>query len=174
MVLLALALIAPQALGAPETGNNATAYLVTTEAGEFTIQLRARDYPRSAAEFRQRCAFGYYHGALIARRPQGRLIQLGQMCAGGPAPQCSFAPEPGAALAVRDIAWALPREGTTAGFPFFICLEACEDLGSRYTPFASVVAGSDVVDALVPGDELLSIVPVAAPSKRRAPLGGRK
>jgi cyclophilin family peptidyl-prolyl cis-trans isomerase len=174
LVTLALGLLAPQALGAPETGNNARAYLVSTELGAFTLELRADDYPQSAAEFRTRCAFGYYHGALIARRPQGRLIQLGTLCAGGPAPELSFAPEPGASLQAGDIAWALPRQGWNAGYPFFICLDACPDLGTRYTPFAQVVEGMDIAAQLQPGDELLSIVPVAVPEKRRPPLGGRQ
>ncbi len=153
--LLALAAFAlPLAAQAPGRGS---AFICETELGSFTIQLHADTCPDSAREFANRAGQGDYTGAVIARRPGGRLVQLGSARLDGPAPKCSFTPEPGGdSLPAGSVAWALPRGGGAAGYAFFITLEDCLDL-SGYTAFASVVEGQDVVDKLRPGDAILSI-----------------
>lgn len=165
-------IVAPQALGAPESGGTATRYELKTDAGSCIIELDAKAYPDSAAEFRRRCAFGMYEGAVFARRPGAELIQLGSLVGGGPAPECLFTPEPGAQLTAGSLAWALERDGGNAGYAFFICLKELPQLGTRYTPFARVVDGRDVAAALLPGDAILSLLPEVREA-RYLPLGGR-
>ena len=159
-VILVGALVALAALAWPTTAqapSRGSLFIVETELGSFTIQLNADAYPDSAREFVNRVDMGYYSGAVIARRPDGRLVQLGTQRLDGPAPQCSFTPEHGGdSLEAYSLAWALQRNSDAAGYAFFITLEDCLDL-SGYTAFASVVAGQDVVENLRPGDAILNI-----------------
>ena len=148
------AMLWPARVQAPGRGPT---YIFETEHGSFTVMLCEDTCPDSAREFENRAALGYYDGALIARRPGGRLVQLGTGRLTGPAPQCSLTPEPPAhSLPAHALAWALPRAGGKAGYAFFITLEDCPDLTS-YTMFASVSGGEDVVNKLRPGDAILSV-----------------
>lgn len=167
LLALALILITPLVARAPEGAGGATRFLIKTDAGEITIELDETGHPQSAEEFRKRLAFGWYDGAIFARRPAGCLIQLGTQTLGGAAPECSFSPEPPEPLYGGDLAWAMAAEGAQAGYPFFISLLS-EDLweaslaGSgaaapRFTPFAKVTAGLEIVRRLRPGDAILAL-----------------
>ena len=167
LIALALTLLAPLVARAPEGAGGATRFLVKTDAGAFTIELDEAGHPQSAEEFRKRLAFGWYDGAIFARRRGDCLIQLGNQTLGGAAPDCSFSPELPEPLSGGYLAWAMASDDRQAGYPFFISLIS-EDLwdagiaGSppaapRFTPFAKVTQGLDIVRQLRPGDAIKDI-----------------
>jgi peptidyl-prolyl cis-trans isomerase B (cyclophilin B) len=159
-IWLALALAATAALLWPvfaEAPGRGPLYVCETEHGSFTLALLRDACPDSAQEFARRVEMGYYDGALIARRPGGRLVQLGTRRLDGPAPACSLKPEAGAdGVPAGSLAWALPRGGGPAGYAFFITLADCPEL-QGYTAFAVVADGLDIVNNLRPGDAILSV-----------------
>lgn len=152
-----LAMLAwPLAAYAPGGGKS---YTVETEQGAFTLTVFSDACPDSAAEFASRVSFGYYDGAIFARRPGERLLQLGGLRLSGAAPDCVFEPEPAVgACPAGSVCWAMPRGGgPEADYPFFINLRDNADLAGRYPVFATVTSGMDVVEALRPGDAILRI-----------------
>jgi len=164
VILLGFAtlLVWPSAATAPAGDGLPNRYTVQTDQGVFTLQLFDALYPDSAQEFRQRLEFGYYDGAVFARRPGGRLLQLGLRRGDGEAPDCRFIPEScNATCNAKTVAWALSvpdsNNAQFAGYPFFINLADNEFKGQGFPVFAEVTDGWETVLRLRPGDCIVQI-----------------
>lgn len=152
------AAITPEALaGRPATRT----YRVHTSAGAFDLELDVDAAPVTTLRFQERVARAFYDGLPFHARAPGLVLQGGDPRGDGygsagdvvrdePSPSRFERGTVGLALAGPD----------TAGAPFFVTLADQPHLEGRYTPFARVVRGMPVVDALVPGDRIERIAPL--------------
>lgn len=160
----AMAVIQPGSSGTPapdlaqvELTPYATA-TVTTSRGAFTIRLRRSAAASTARNFVKLAKKGFYDGLIFHRVVPGFVAQGGDPRgdgSGGPGYtiRCELDPTPftrgavGMALAGRD----------TGGSQFFVTQGPAPHLDGAFTVFGEVVDGMAVVDALAPGDRILSV-----------------
>jgi cyclophilin family peptidyl-prolyl cis-trans isomerase len=151
---------------------------VETTAGTFAIRLRADLSPATAANFLDLVRRGFYDGVTFHRVVPGFVVQVGDPTGtgyGGPGYtiRCEVTEKPyvrgsvGMALAGPD----------TGGSQIFIAVAAQPHLERRYTLFAEVSRGMEVVDAIQQWDHIVRArvageepAPAAAPAA--APDGG--
>jgi cyclophilin family peptidyl-prolyl cis-trans isomerase len=130
--------------------------VLTTERGEIAIELLGRAAPLTVRNFASLVESGYFDGLPFHRVVPNFVVQGGDPRgdgSGGPGWQirCELSSLPyergtvGMALDGRD----------TGGSQFFITHSPQPHLEGRYTVFGRVVAGMDVVDAIVQGDRIL-------------------
>ncbi|PYS71553.1 MAG: hypothetical protein DMF69_10055 [Acidobacteria bacterium] len=133
--------------------------VVTTTKGSFTIELLPEDAPLTVDNFVQLARRGYYRGIVFHRVVPNFVIQDGDPRGdgnGGPgyAIRCEVNEVPydrgavGMALSGKD----------TGGSQWFVTHSPQPHLDGGYTVFGRVVAGMNVVDAIVRGDVIRSIV----------------
>jgi cyclophilin family peptidyl-prolyl cis-trans isomerase len=130
--------------------------VLKTSAGDITLELRPDAAPATAYRFLSLVRDGYYDGTsfhrVIAEDSRGRpyLIQAGDPTAtgaGGSGERFPFeASTLGHDFGVVSMA-RHPADPNSASGQFFICLsrEACASLDGRYTAFARVIGGAEVV-----------------------------
>lgn len=146
--------------------------VVTTSRGAFTIQLLPDDAPLNVDNFVQLARRRYFGGITIHRVVPNFVIQDGDPRGdgnGGPGYQirCEINELPyergavGMALSGKD----------TGGSQWFVTHSPQPHLDGGYTVFGNVVAGMEVVDTIVRGDVIRSIV--IRESARRASTRGR-
>ncbi|MGE0813110.1 MAG: HEAT repeat domain-containing protein [Vicinamibacterales bacterium] len=131
---------------------------VSTTRGEFRIELAVLDAPRTVASFTALTARGFFDGLPWHRIVPDFVAQGGDPRGDG---------EGGPGYAIRDELNTRPYlRGTvgmaldwkdTGGSQFFVAYSPQPHLDARYTVFGQVVAGMDVVDALVPWDRIVSV-----------------
>jgi cyclophilin family peptidyl-prolyl cis-trans isomerase/HEAT repeat protein len=133
--------------------------VVTTTKGSFTIELLPEAAPLTVDNFVQLARRGYYRGIVFHRVVPNFVIQGGDPRGdgnGGPgyAIRCEVNEVPydraavGMALSGKD----------TGGSQWFVTHSPQPHLDGGYTVFGRVVAGMNVVDAIVRGDVIRSIV----------------
>ena len=133
--------------------------VVTTTKGSFTIELLPDEAPLTVDNFVQLSRRGYYRGIVFHRVVPNFVIQDGDPRGdgnGGPgyAIRCEVNEVPydrgavGMALSGKD----------TGGSQWFVTHSPQPHLDGGYTVFGRVVAGMNVVDAIVRGDVIRSIV----------------
>src|SRR5436190_3128525 len=133
--------------------------VVTTTKGSFTIELLPEDAPLTVDNFVQLARRGYYRGIVFHRVVPNFVIQDGDPRGdgnGGPgyAIRCEVNEVPydrgavGMALSGKD----------TGGSQWFVTHSPQPHLDGGYTVFGRVVAGMNVVDAIVGGGVIRSIV----------------
>ena len=159
-------------IGSVQTRNTATDYqravarigkpvraVVTTTRGSFTIELLPEEAPLTVDNFVQLARRGYYGGIVFHRVVPNFVIQDGDPRGdgnGGPgySIRCEVNETPydrgtvGMALSGKD----------TGGSQWFVTHAPQPHLDGGYTVFGRVVSGMDVVDAIVRGDVIRSIV----------------
>ena len=128
---------------------------IETERGTIQIELAVVDAPLTADSFVRLARRGFYDGLTFHRVVTNYVVQGGD-------PRGDSEGGPGYTL--RDEINQLPfLRGTvgmaldwedTAGSQFFITRSPQPQLDGRFTAFARVIAGMDVVDALRPGDSI--------------------
>lgn len=129
---------------------------LTTDKGEIVILLAVEDAPITTAVLARLVARGYYDGLTFHRVVPDFVAQGGDPRGdgwGGPGfnLRCELSPRRylrgtvGMALAGKD----------TGGSQFFITHSMQPHLDGKYTVIGEVVAGMEVVDALLPGDRIL-------------------
>lgn len=132
---------------------------VTTDRGDFTIELRPDAAPTTVARFLGLVRQGFYDDLTFHRVVPGFVVQGGDPRGdgyGGPpwSQRCEDNRLPyergtvGMALAGRD----------TGGSQFFVTYGAQPHLELRYTAFGRVVDGMETIDLLQPGDHIRSVV----------------
>jgi cyclophilin family peptidyl-prolyl cis-trans isomerase/HEAT repeat protein len=132
--------------------------VVKTSKGSFTIELLPDDAPLNVDNFIQLAKRGYFGGITIHRVVPNFVIQDGDPRGdgnGGPGYQirCEINEVPyqrgavGMALSGKD----------TGGSQWFVTHSPQPHLDGGYTVFGNVVAGMDIVDAIVRGDVIRSI-----------------
>ena len=133
--------------------------VVTTSKGSFTIELLPSEAPLTVDNFVQLAQRNYYQGITIHRVVPNFVIQDGDPRGdgnGGPGYQirCEINEVPydravlGMALSGKD----------TGGSQWFVTHSPQPHLDGGYTVFGRVVAGMDVVDKIVRGDIVKSVV----------------
>jgi len=131
---------------------------VHTSGGDFVLELRPDAAPVTSARFLQLVESGFYAGLTFHRVVPGFVVQGGDPRGdgyGGPdfSQRCEDNElvyergSVGMALAGRD----------TGGSQFFITYGAEPSLDGRYTIFARVASGMEVVEQLQPGDRMLEL-----------------
>jgi cyclophilin family peptidyl-prolyl cis-trans isomerase/HEAT repeat protein len=147
-------------------GKNVRA-VVTTSKGSFTIEFLPEAAPLTVDNFVQLAQRNYYRNITIHRVVANFVIQDGDPRGdgnGGPGYQirCEINEVPydravvGMALSGKD----------TGGSQWFVTHSPQPHLDGGYTVFGRVVAGMDVVDKIVRGDIIQSIVIKQGPQKR--------
>jgi cyclophilin family peptidyl-prolyl cis-trans isomerase/HEAT repeat protein len=132
--------------------------VVTTTKGTFTIQLLPDEAPLTVDNFIRLANRNYFRGITVHRVVPNFVIQDGDPRGdgnGGPGYQirCEINQTPyargavGMALSGKD----------TGGSQWFVTHAPQPHLDGGYTVFGNVVAGMDVVDAIVRGDVIQSI-----------------
>jgi cyclophilin family peptidyl-prolyl cis-trans isomerase/HEAT repeat protein len=133
--------------------------VVTTTRGSFTIELLPNDAPLTVDNFVRLAQRGYFAGITIHRVVANFVIQDGDPRGdgnGGPGYQirCEINQVPyeraavGMALSGKD----------TGGSQWFVTHSPQPHLDGGYTVFGRVIAGMDVVDNIVRGDKIRSIL----------------
>jgi cyclophilin family peptidyl-prolyl cis-trans isomerase len=133
--------------------------VVTTTKGSFTMELLPNEAPLTVDNFVQLARRGYFKGIVFHRVVPNFVIQAGDPRGdgnGGPgyAIRCEINEVPyeraavGMALSGKD----------TGGSQWFVTHAPQPHLDGGYTVFGKVVSGMDVVDAIVRGDVIQSIV----------------
>jgi cyclophilin family peptidyl-prolyl cis-trans isomerase len=116
------------------------------------MELYKEDAPKTVANFITLATKGFYNGIICHRVIPGFMIQTGDPTGTGTGgPGYSFADEFSPTLhhdgpGVVSMANAGPN---TNGSQFFITLAATPWLDGKHTNFGRVIAGSEVVDAIV-------------------------
>ena len=128
---------------------------VETERGTIELELNVIDAPVTADSFAELARRGFYDGLTFHRVVPNYMVQGGD-------PRHDTEGGPGYTL--RDELNQVPfLRGTvglardwadTGGSQFFITLSPQPSLDGRYTAFAKVIAGMDVVDQLQQGDRI--------------------
>jgi cyclophilin family peptidyl-prolyl cis-trans isomerase len=129
---------------------------IKTSMGDITVQLNAKDAPKTVNNFVFLAKQGFYNGTTFHRVIKGFVIQGGDPTGtgtGGPGYQ--FADEP--VKGTYDVgAVAMANSGpNTNGSQFFICEgDQCKTLPPKYNLFGKVTEGIDVVHKIgsVPTD----------------------
>ena len=139
-------------------GQNVRA-VVTTSRGSFTMELLPNEAPLTVDNFVQLAKRGYYRGIVFHRVVPNFVIQGGDPRGdgnGGPGftIRCEVNEVPydrgavGMALSGKD----------TGGSQWFVTHAPQPHLDGGYTVFGRVISGMNVVDAIVRGDVIISIV----------------
>lgn len=136
--------------------------ILSTEKGTMKAELYAAETPGTVANFVELAEHGFYDGLTFHRVIPGFVIQGG--CpkgdgTGGPGYtiKCeTSAPRQRHDRGVLSMAHA-GRD--TGGSQFFICFnrENTAHLDGRHTCFGQVVEGVETIEAIRPGDRILSI-----------------
>ncbi len=134
---------------------------IETPRGAIRLELFADKTPKTVANFENLAAQGFYNGLKFHRVIPDFMVQGGCPKGDGTGgPGYKFADEfhrdlkhdgPG----VLSMANAGPN---TNGSQFFITHVATPWLDGKHTVFGRVISGQDVVDAVVQGDTMTSVV----------------
>jgi peptidyl-prolyl cis-trans isomerase B (cyclophilin B) len=144
--------------------------VVKTTLGPFRLRFFPKETPQTVDNFIQLALSGFYDGTIIHRAVADELIQGGdQEGTGGGNPlfriRDEFTHRP---FDVGIVGMAHTDEPNSANSQWFICLKRMATLDGRYSAFAEVIEGLDVVRAIsrleVEGDRAI------APSRRDRPV----
>ena len=135
-----------------EEGDSATA-AVTTNLGEFTIELDTEEAPITANSFAYLSEEGFYDGLVFHRIAPGFVIQGGDPQGngtGGPGYSCEEAPPQNVQYTKGVVAMAKsgPEPAGTSGSQFFVVTGASVPLPPDYAIVGEVTEGIDVVEEI--------------------------
>lgn len=130
-----------------------------TNLGNITVELLAREAPKTVANFLKLAAGGFYDGTLFHRVIRGFMIQGGDPLTksaptdwalhGTGGPGYAFADEPNEIKLVRGVVAMANAGPNTNGSQFFIITAPVTDwLQGKHTAFGRVTAGMDIVDKI--------------------------
>jgi cyclophilin family peptidyl-prolyl cis-trans isomerase len=179
-VLTALAVSSAQA-GPPKSSRNPLVLMTVAKRGKITIELYAKEAPKTVAHFQELVKRKFYNGILFHRVLPGFVAQTGDpgskeftakdfigkseqeierlgLGNGGSGKNIPFEEnkrthEPG----TISMALGAPRSAT-GDSQFFINLVPNHRLDGDYCVFGKVIKGMDVVNKIKPGDKIISIV----------------
>jgi cyclophilin family peptidyl-prolyl cis-trans isomerase len=147
---------------------------IATDAGEFVWEFLPTS-PENARNFIRLARSGYYDGATIYRAVAGQLVQ-GASSEGWPADspnrKRSFSIWPvvaelasGVEMGRGVVGMAHGEDPNSATVHWFVLTARAPHLDGKYTPFARVVSGLEVVDAIskqpAPGEKLATPVRIS-------------
>jgi cyclophilin family peptidyl-prolyl cis-trans isomerase len=136
-----------------------TQVIIQTNKGQITLQCLVNEAPGSVWNFLQLVDSGYYNGKSFHRLVAGFVIQGGcDRGDGWGSPRWSQRAEFSNFLSYKAGSVGIASVGPdTEGYQFFITHCATPNLTGRYTIFAEVVQGMDVVQLLDVGDRIKSV-----------------
>jgi cyclophilin family peptidyl-prolyl cis-trans isomerase len=139
--------------------------------GEFTMTLNKAAAPKTCAQIANLAETGFYDGMRFhraERRPKPFLVQIGdpetksgivedkiyKSGSGKPLPlEVNNLENEIGAVGLATI----PEEGIPGDSQFYILLSANRFLNGKYTVFAKITSGMDVVQKIEKGDKVLSV-----------------
>jgi cyclophilin family peptidyl-prolyl cis-trans isomerase len=138
------------------TGKEVT---IATAKGDIVIKLYPETAPNTVSNFVYLISQKFYDGVIFHRREEGFVIQGGDPTGTGRGgPGYSFADELKDDKTYKRGTVAMANAGpNTNGSQFFVML-ADVALPHLYTIFGEVTEGMDVVDQIVVGDKMTSVV----------------
>jgi len=129
----------------------------TTTKGDIEIELFENEAPNTVANFIELVGKKYYDGLKFHRVIPGFMAQGGDPTgsgAGGPGYRFKDEITPESRLHFRGTLSMANAGPNTNGSQFFLTHLPTEWLNGKHTVFGRVVAGQDVVDSLIIGDEI--------------------
>ena len=127
----------------------------------IVIELKESSAPTHAANFKKLVKNGFYHGILIHRLLPGTMVQLGDPLSkkkdsgdlGTGGPGYTLNPEFGArhlrgSVAMGRLGDAVNPRRLSNGSQFYVALRPLPELDQKYTVFAEVTRGIEVLDSL--------------------------
>ncbi|NOY90666.1 MAG: peptidylprolyl isomerase [Deltaproteobacteria bacterium] len=131
---------------------------VRTNRGEFVLELRADAAPETASRFLELVDAGFYAGLTFHRVVPGFVVQGGDPRGDGyGGPEFTQRCEDNALRYERGSVGMALAGRDTGGSQFFVTYGEEPSLDGRYTIFAQVVEGMEVVDALQVDDRMLEL-----------------
>ena len=130
-----------------------------TTRGELVIDLRPDVAPLTASALAALAARHFYDGLSFHRVVPDFVVQGGDPRGdgdGGPAPGWALPDEHSPLRFLRGTLGIATDGPETGGSQFFLCHSPQPHLDGRYTIAGQLAAGGDVLDALEPGDTILS------------------
>ncbi len=131
---------------------------IETSKGKYTIELRPEFAPITCGNFISLTESGFYKGVIFHRVVPNFVIQTGDTTNtgwGGPGYEIvsEFSPVPFSRAAVGIASIGKDTEGSQ----WFVMHSLFPHLNGRYTNWATVVKGMDVVDIIDEGDKVIKI-----------------
>jgi cyclophilin family peptidyl-prolyl cis-trans isomerase len=147
-----------RAMIARELPGHAIHATLATTRGNVRVLLRSADAPLTVANFASLARRGYYNGLAFHRVVPNFVAQDGD-------PRGDGSGGPGYAIRDELNRWWYDRGAVgmalsgpdTGGSQYFLTHSPQPHLDGHYTVFGHVIAGFDVLDALVQGDRILDI-----------------
>ncbi len=132
---------------------------ITTNRGEIVLQMKVNEAPASVANFLKCVDTGYYNGKYFHRMVPNFVVQGG--CPRGDgwgglnwAQRSEFSN----LLSYKKGSVGLASSGKdTEGVQFFITHTFTPHLDGRYTIFAEVISGLELINQMVVGDQMLRV-----------------
>jgi peptidylprolyl isomerase len=132
---------------------------ITTNRGLIFAELYKDEAPFTVDAFIRLARSGFYDGLSFHRVVPNFVVQggdpMGDGCGG---PPFSLRSEFSQRTFTRGSIGMASSGKDTEGSQFFVMHSSAPHLDGRYTLFGTVLDGMDVVDRLMPGDRILSIV----------------
>ena len=132
---------------------------MTTTKGRFTIELFPSEAPLTVDNFVQLARSGYYRGIVFHRVVPNFVIQVGDPRGDG-----SGGPGYEIRCEINEVAYDRAAVGMalsgkdTGGSQWFVTHAPQPHLDGGYTVFGRVIKGMEIVDSIVRGDSITSIM----------------
>ncbi|WP_062225569.1 peptidylprolyl isomerase [Aureimonas frigidaquae] len=129
---------------------------VTTDKGDFVIQLRPDLAPKHVQQIKTLAAEGFYNGVVFHRVIDGFMAQTGDPTGTGTGGShladlpAEFSNE---TFDRGTVGMARAQDPNSANSQFFIMLADGDFLDGQYTVVGDVISGMDVVDQIKKGDQ---------------------
>tara|TARA_B100000809_G_scaffold70615_2_gene68150 strand:+ start:2026 stop:2457 length:432 start_codon:yes stop_codon:yes gene_type:complete len=140
--------------------------IIKTEKGDMTLELYAKDAPKTVENFTTLIKKGYYNGLAFHRVLPDFVIQGG--CpdgngAGGPGYSIDCELDGENQYHDRGVLSMAHAGRNTGGSQFFICHSRnnTAHLDGNHTCFGKVIDGLDVIDQITEGDKMICVEVVA-------------
>ena len=147
------AFIAADVVGRPSSAT------INTERGSIRIRFFGADAPLTVANFTQLARRGYYNGSSFHRVVPNFVAQDGDPRGdGGGGPGYAIRDELNRRWYERGAVGMALSGPDTGGSQYFMAHSPQPHLDGHYTVFGHVTSGFDVLDALVQGDRILTVV----------------
>jgi len=136
--------------------------IIKTDKGDMTLELYAKDAPKTVENFKTLIEKGYYNGLSFHRVLPDFVIQGG--CpdgtgAGGPGYSIDCELDGENQYHDRGVLSMAHAGRNTGGSQFFICHSRnnTAHLDGNHTCFGKVIEGLDVIDDIREGDKMISV-----------------
>lgn len=142
-----------------DTGRGVQTATLRTDRGDITLELLAADAPLTVQNFVSLAESGYFNGTRFHRVIPNFVAQDGDPTGtGSGGPGGSIRDELNRHRYARGAVGMALSGPDTGGSQYFLTLTPQPHLDGGYTVFARVLSGMDVMDRVLQGDRILSIV----------------